>query len=157
MRKMKTNLSSTVLIRHLFTAGRGLLWVLLTAALLAGCEQVRQVTYPPDFVYLDEKQVRGQMALMNLYMREIDEILVDNYTINSEQQAHIIRLLNQILASVDRLGAGNVQTSHLLIDEHIDDFRTDVQVALNDASADPPNYYALGLVYGSCTACHQYR
>ena len=136
---------------------RGILWSLLAGVLLAGCAQIRQATYPPDFVYLDRKQVRSQMALMNLYMREIDEILVDNLTVNSEQQAQIVRLLNQILASVDRLGADNVQTSHLLIDDHIDDFRTDVRVALNDASSDPPNYYALGLLYGSCNACHQYR
>lgn len=154
---MKANPHSTVFNRRRLCLYSGVLWALLAAILLTGCEQVRRVTYPPDFVYLDEKQVRGQMALMNLYMHEIDDILVDNYTINSEQQAQIVRLLNQILVSVDRLGAGNVQTSHLLIDDHIDDFRTDVQVALNDASSDPPNYYALGLLYGSCNACHQYR
>ena len=117
---------------------RVVLCIMLAGMLLAGCAQVRKATYPPGFVYLDEKQVRSQMALMSLYMREIDQILVDNFTVNSEQQAQIIRLLNQILASADRLGAGNVQTSHLLLDDHIDDFRADVRVALNDASSDPP-------------------
>jgi hypothetical protein len=154
---MKQDLQTTNACALPRTTLRSIACTLLAGMLLAGCAQVRQVTYPPDFVYLDKKQVRGQMALMSLYMREIDDILVDNYTVNSEQQAQIIRLLNQILVSVDRLGAGNVQTSHLLIDDHIDDFRTDVKVALNDASSDPPNYYALGLLYGSCNACHQYR
>jgi hypothetical protein len=50
-----------------------------------------------------------------------------------------------------------VQTSHLLIDEHIDDFKSDVRLALREASSDPPNYYALGRLSGSCTGCHQYR
>ena len=97
------------------------------------------------------------MALMSLYMREIDEILGDNLTINSEQQANIVKLLNRIDASATRLGAGNVTTSHLLIDEHIDDFRADLRLALRDASSDPPNYYTVGRLSGSCTACHQLR
>ena len=97
------------------------------------------------------------MALMSLYMREIDEILADNLVVNSEQQARIITLLNRVDASADLLGAGKVQTSHLLIDAHIDDFKADVRQALRDASSSPPNYYALGRLSGSCTACHQYR
>ena len=133
------------------------LWTLLACTLVIGCAEIRQATYPSDFVYLDRKQVRSQMASMSLHMREIDKILADNLAVNSEQQAQIIKLLNRIDASAERLGAGNVQTSHLLIDEHIDDFRADLRLALRDASSDPPNYYALGRLAGSCTACHQYR
>lgn len=136
---------------------RAILWALCAGVLLAGCAEVRKVTYPADFVYLGPKQVRGQMALMSLYMREIDEILADNLVVNSEQQEQIIKLLNKIDASTDLLGAGSVTTSHLLIDEHIDEFKADVQLALRDASSDPPNYYALGRLAGSCTACHQNR
>ena len=133
------------------------LCALLACSLVIGCAEIRRVTYPSDFVYLDRKQVRSQMASMSLYMREIDEILADNFAVNSEQQAQIIKLLNRIDVSVERLGAGNVQTSHLLIDEHIDEFRADLRLAMRDASSDPPNYYALGRLAGSCTACHQYR
>jgi hypothetical protein len=131
--------------------------MLLAGVLLAGCAEWRKATYPRDFVYLDKKQVTGQMALMSMYMREIDEILEDNLAVNRHQQERIIALLNRIDTSAGMLGAGNVQTSHLLIDEHIDDFRDDVRSALRDASSDPPSYYALGRLAGSCTACHQYR
>ena len=136
---------------------RFVLWSLLACGLLIGCAEVRQVTYPQDFVYLEHRQVTGQMALMSMYMREIDEILGDNRTVNSEQQGRIISLLNRIDASADRLGAGSVETNHLLIDAHIDDFKGDVRLALREASSDPPNYYALGRLSGSCTACHRHR
>ena len=151
---MKAELSSTGAGLRIYQV---ILWALLAGILLAGCAEIRKVTYPADFVYLDRKQVRSQMALMSLYMRAIDEILADSLTVNSEQQGQIIKLLNKIEATTDLLGAGSVSTSHLLIDEHIDEFRADVRVALRDASSDPPSYYALGRLAGSCTACHQYR
>jgi hypothetical protein len=124
---------------------------------LAGCAQIRKVTYPDDFVYLDQKQVRSKMLLMSFYLRQVDEILLEDSTVSSAQQERIIKLLSSIDSTVDSLGAGNVSTNHLLIDEHIDDFKSEVTVALRDARSDPPNYYALGRLSGGCVACHKYR
>ncbi len=133
--------------------------VLAIAVVIAvgGCAQIRKATYPRDFIYLEPKQVRSQMALMSLYMSQIDEILSDSSTISSEQQSRLVGILGSIDQVTNRLGAGNVRTSHLVIDEHIDDFKTDVNVALRDARADPPNYFSLGKLAGSCVACHRYR
>jgi hypothetical protein len=97
------------------------------------------------------------MALLSDYMRQIDEILFDDSTISSEQQAQIAKILLLIDASTDSLGAGSVETNHLIIDEHIDQFKSDVNVALRNARSDPPNYFPLGKLAGSCDACHQYR
>ncbi|MDH3387672.1 MAG: hypothetical protein OEN02_07170 [Gammaproteobacteria bacterium] len=126
-------------------------------ALLNSCAQVRKVTYPSDFVYLEKKQVKSQMALLGFYMRQLDSILLDENAVSSEQQAQIVSLLNKISDSASSLGAGNVSTNHLVIDDHIDEFISDVNTALRDASADPPNYFALGRLSGSCVGCHKYR
>ncbi len=134
-----------------------ILIVLILGALLAACAQVRKLTYPPGFVYLERKQVVSRMAEMSLSLRRIEDILGDNLTTSSEQQAEIIVLLNRIDDITDELGAGNVETNHLLIDEYIDAFKVDLQMALRNASADPPNYFALGRLAGSCTACHRAR
>ena len=132
--------------------------LLVTAVItVGGCAQIRKATYPKDFVYLEPRQVRSQMALMSLYMGQIDEILADSSAISSDQQARLVRILSSIDEVTNRLGAGDVQTSHLVIDEHIDDFKADVNVAMRDARADPPNYYSLGKLAGSCVACHRYR
>lgn len=130
---------------------------MILGTLLAACAQLRKVTYPPDFVYLERKQVVSRMASMSLYLRRIDEILGDNTTTSSEQQAEIIVMLNRIDDIIDELGAGNIETNHLLVDEYIDAFKVDLNMAIRNASADPPNYFALGRLAGSCTACHRAR
>ncbi len=150
--------------KHLFTGanpGRkfpGLMVIALTCcSLMAGCAYIRKATYPADFVYLERKQVTSQMALLSLYMKQLDEILLDDTTVNSEQQERVIAILSRIDASADSLGAGSIRTNHLVLDEHINQFKSDVHVALRDASADPPNYFALGRLSGSCVACHRFR
>ncbi len=140
------------------TRWRSILWLSIAVMIaVGGCAQIRKATYPRDFIYLEPTEVRGQMALMALYMRQIDDILAEPTAISSEQQSRLVGLLGSIDKVTIRLGAGEVETSHLLIDERIDDFKADVNVALNDARADPPNYYSLGKLAGSCVACHRYR
>jgi hypothetical protein len=130
---------------------------LLCSGLLFSCAQIRKVTYPDDYVYLEQKTITSKMALLSFYMRKIDETLLESYIISSEQQARIENILVSMSETVDSLGTGNVQTSHLVIDDHIDQFQSAVNLALNNVRADPPNYFALGQLSGSCAACHQYR
>jgi hypothetical protein len=131
---------------------------LLGAGLMFGCAQIRKVTYPDDYVYLDKKQVSSKMALLNYYMIKIDEILLEGSTINSDQQARIEKILISMGDTVNSLEtSGDARTSHLVIDDHIGEFRSDLNLALNNVRSDPPNYFALGKLRGSCAACHQYR
>lgn len=134
-----------------------LLLALLSAGLLAGCEQIRKATYPRDFVYLEQKQIRGEMALLSLYLGQIDQILLDGSTVSSEQQQRILAILSKIESSANTLGSENIRTNHLVIDDNIDQFRNDVYTAIHNASADPPNYFALGRLSGSCVGCHKLR
>jgi hypothetical protein len=132
--------------------------VLLGSGLLFSCAQIRKATYPDDYVYLEQKQVTSKMALLSFYLRKIDEILLEDSTINSEQQERIADILVSMSDIIDTLDqAGEAQTSHLVIDDHLDQFRSDLNLALYNVRADPPNYFALGKLSGSCAACHQYR
>jgi hypothetical protein len=146
---------------HCIKPGRApiqlLVIALLCSGLLLGCAQNHKVTYPDNYVYLGHNQITSEMALLSDYMKQIDEILFDDSTISSEQQAQIAKILLLIDVSTDSLGAGSVETNHLIIDEHIDQFKSDVNVALRNARSDPPNYFPLGKLAGSCDACHQYR
>ena len=96
------------------------------------------------------------MALLSFYMRQVDEVLLDYSIVSGDQQQRILGLLNKINDLTAELGGG-VTTNHLVIDEHIDQFKIDVNLAIRDARASPPNYFALGRLAGSCTGCHEYR
>jgi hypothetical protein len=129
---------------------------LLCVAVVFGCAQIRKVTYPSDYVYLEKKQIRSKMALLSFYMRQLDEVLLDHSIVGDDQQQRILYLLNKVNDLTAEFGGG-VTTNHLAIDDHIDQFKINVNTAIHDASANPPNYFALGKLAGSCTSCHKYR
>jgi hypothetical protein len=134
-----------------------LIVALLCSGLLFSCAQTPKATYPDDYVYLDPGQVISKMTLLSSYMRKIDGILLEDSITSSEQQARIENILVSMNDTLDSFITGNVQTSHLVIDDHIDQFKSDLNLALYNVRADPPNYFALGRLSGSCAACHQYR
>ncbi|UCH40501.1 MAG: hypothetical protein JSU67_02010 [Gammaproteobacteria bacterium] len=135
---------------------RWMLIALLCAGIVFGCAQIRKVTYPNDFVYLERKELRSKMALLSFYMRHLDETLLEDPTVSSDQQQRILELLYKVQDLTYELGGG-VTTNHLVIDDHIDQFKLDVSNAIRNARAEPPNYFALGRLTGSCTGCHQFR
>ena len=96
------------------------------------------------------------MALLSIYMRQLDEVMLDDSIVGSDQQQRILDLLNKTYNVTADLGGG-ITTNHLVIDEHIDQFKIDVNSAIRNARADPPNYFALGRLTGSCVGCHKYR
>ena len=129
---------------------------LLCASVVFGCAQIRKVTYPRNFVYLEHKQLRNKMALLSFYLRRLNETMLEHSIAGSDPQQDILVLLNKIDGLTVELG-GTVTTNHLVIDDHIDEFKIDVKRAIHEASANPPNYYMAGRLTGSCTGCHKFR
>lgn len=96
------------------------------------------------------------MALLSLYLRQLSEIQLNTSLADSDRQQRLLELLNKIEDLTAEFGSG-ITTNHLVIDDHIDDFKTDVHNAIRNARANPPNYYALGHLTGSCLGCHKFR
>lgn len=131
--------------------------ICLLSVLLAGCAQVRKVTYPRDFVYLDQSLVQTAMQRMSLAIRNIDQIMIRGEPVSPVDQQRIRQSLATIDEVSDSLGPGNLQTNHLLIDEHIDDFKREVRNAVRTANATPPSFYPAARLSASCFGCHRYR
>lgn len=131
--------------------------VIVCATLVAGCAAVRKVTYPPDFVYLDRADVTGSMSRLSADIWRIEDILASSETVMPYEREEIISILNDMEGVADKLGAGTVNTNHPFIDQNIDSFQRDVELALEDVKKEPPSYYRAGRLSGRCLACHRLR
>lgn len=143
--------------------------LLATALLLSGCTQIRMLTYPPDFSYLDSASVKGTMHEMAISLQHLDDLVVrtsrepDDPGYRDSILAELQTL--ETLATSISTRSGNAMvdreretlTNHLLIDEHIDEFIGQIMHARLLAEADPPNYYGVGQLSGNCNACHRQR
>jgi hypothetical protein len=131
--------------------------IMLISSLIAGCAQIRKVTYPSDFVYLDHNLVKTSMLRISLAMRLVDETLMYGEPLNDADQQRVRKALSTIDEVSDRLATGNLVTNHLVIDDHIDDFKREVRNAVRTANSTPPNFYAATRLSSNCVGCHRYR
>lgn len=123
----------------------------------SACAAIREVTYPSDFTYLDTKQVRTTMDRFASGVARLDMLLAESNDNFARRREAIIVELRKMEKLSESLGAGYQKTNHLLLDEHIDEFRADVRGARLAAEQEPPSYYLVGRLTGSCTACHMNR
>lgn len=126
-------------------------------ASLAGCDQIRKVTYPQDFTYLDEKEVDALMQKMSESMGRLDRLVAEASPEDTVQQAAIITELNKLENTATRLSGGHTQTNQFVISEHIEGFISDIGTAKMFANMDPPKYYKVEYVTHACAQCHQLR
>jgi len=70
------------------------------------------------------------------------------------ERARIFAWLNEIESAAKEISEPGV-TYHPKIDAHLDRFIRDIEAAKRAAHADPPNYYLIGSLNGSCMYCHR--
>lgn len=131
--------------------------VVLLSIVVTGCAQVRKLTYPDDFVYLDHSLIQTSMLRLSLAIRGVDEIMIQGEPLSQVNQRRVRDLLSTIDEITDSLGAGNAVTNHLVIDTHIDEFKREVRNAIRTAESTPPSFYAAGRLSSNCAGCHRYR
>lgn len=146
-------------------------WVLLVACglILSACVQVRLLTYPSGFSFLESNSVTSVMHEMAIELNQVSGLINDTSELqdNSVQQAAIVSKLENVERLATSLSTGtsvNVPgevprptTNHLLIDEHLDEFIDQTMRARQMAEATPANYFAAGQLIGNCNACHRMR
>jgi len=131
--------------------------LLLASALVTACTQIRQLTYPRDFVYLDQSLVQTAMLRLSLAIRNVDQIMIQGEPLSQANQQRVKDLLSTIDEVTDSLGPGNRVTNHLLIDSRIDEFKREIRNAIRTANSTPPSFFAAGRLSANCIGCHRYR
>lgn len=135
----------------------------LSLLTLAGCVQIRQLTYPNTFTWIGEEDVKTTMQSMATGMGKLNRLVVEETQLGSNLRDILIELDNIEFAAASlsiRTPAGDPDlpaTNHLLIDDHMDDFLESILRARLQAESTPPNYYGVGQLTGSCSGCHRLR
>jgi hypothetical protein len=136
--------------------------VLLAAvvvAAIAGCAEIRKLTYRDDFVYLDKKEVESLMQDMGDAIDRLEQLVTEasESDTDTDQQKKIVSELGTIERIAIRLNGGYKRTNQFFISEHIGNFISDVGSAKMMASLSPPKYSKAKEINNSCQACHQHR
>ena len=134
----------------------GLLLLTLAAA---GCENIasatRQVTYPRDFQYVSEEELRSDMQRMAFQLQRLDTALAAAPAGESAQQDRVLEILDELRDVTSGLRTRGIGTNHPFLEDFMLDFRSDLQQARNSAARMPPSYYYAGRLAGGCMNCHR--
>lgn len=124
---------------------------------IIGCASIRELTYPKDFTYIDDKEVEALMQSMGQSVGRLDQLVAGATPSDTEKQKSIIAELSKLEAIAIRLGGDNTQTNQFVIGDHIEDFVSDISTAKMFASMTPPRYDRINYVTNECAKCHQFR
>jgi len=132
--------------------------VLLLAALsVIGCAQIRELTYPEGFTYLEKKEVETLMQRMGESMGMLNQLVAEAAPSDASQQQKIVDELNRLEGFAIRLSGDHTQTNQFVISDHIEGFISDIGTAKMFARLDPPKYYKVADVTNACANCHHFR
>ena len=133
------------------------LLLVLVAGSISGCAQIRKVTYPQGFNYLEEGQVDKLMINMGESVNRLGLLVSDTSMSDNIKQQNIVAELSALQSIASRLSGGHEQTNQLFISDHIEQFISDVSTASMFAKTVPPNYSKADDLRNSCQECHQSR
>ena len=133
------------------------LLVIMVAAGIVGCAQIRELTYPKDFTYLEKKEVETLMQKMGDGIERLDQLIKEASPSDAIQQQNIVAELSSLKSIATRLSGGHTQTNQFVISDHIEQFISDVETARMFANNNPPIYSKAGEITNSCKECHQFR
>jgi len=131
--------------------------VLSSIAIMAGCAEVRKLTYSEDFTYVENKEVKSLMRKMEKGVNRLGDILSTTSDNDKALQQSIISELGNLENITARLSAGHTQTNQLFISDHIEQFITDLGTARMFVKASPPDYSRVEDIVTNCQECHKSR
>lgn len=127
-------------------------------ALAVGClptaEQVRSVTYPPDFTYVPTTKVDSVMWALARNVDELDHLMTAPGSLDDGRRATALALLTTMEREARSLEARGENTNHPVLDAHLEGFVARLVDARDALERDPPDPFLAGSVSGACLTCH---
>ena len=131
----------------------------LVCGALAACAGfsagLRQYTYPPDFEYITQEQLRSTMWQLAKQVRELQLLMLEPTSSNGQQRQKVSELLMTMEHTTSQLNTSGRPSNHPVIDRNLDALRRDIALARASVEKNPPNYFLVGSVTGACVYCHR--
>jgi hypothetical protein len=115
---------------------------------------MRQLTYPPEFKYIDRSQVRSAMWRLAAAVDDLDQLMRQPEADDPQRFLRIAAILRRMDEATEELRARGRPTNHPIMSAHLEKFRQDVDLALQMVDSAQPNDFLLGTISGSCLVCH---
>ena len=137
--------------------------IFLGLAAVVGCSSMyssfREVTYPPDFKYIDSEKLQSSMSEMAIQISILDGALQHSVAAQGENgdaiREEVVGALSEIYRIGSELQASSGGANHPFMEDHMRDFISSVDIARSAASLEEPRYYFAGKVAGACASCHK--
>ena len=133
--------------------------LICSAILLSSCNgsvgAIRKVTYPPDFLYISEVQLRSKMYQLATQLTLLEATRAGDDGGNVNQQQNTLDILREIGRIGGGLKAAESRYNYIFLEDFLDDFVSTITRARIAASLNPPRYYLSGQISGACVNCHQ--
>jgi hypothetical protein len=139
------------------TLARAAVASLALAVLGAACSDwswMRSGTYPPDFEYISQDQLKSVMWQMARDSRDLEKLLAQPGPVSEPDRRHVLELLTSLYDESGRLGGEGARTNHPLLDQDRDRFRADIATAQRGVESQPPSYEVARTVSAACVHCH---
>ena len=137
--------------------------IVLSCAAMLSCTsqfatQMRKVTYPPDFVYTEKRDLRSGMAELAQQLVSLEYALIhmpeNTIAAKEAQRNNVLYSLREMQRIASTLKASRTGANHPFMEDYMQEFIATVDKARGAASIENPRYYFAGKVSGACTSCH---
>ena len=122
---------------------------------MSSCTTVKDAEDDNEVIYLEYDEIRFMMQKMAAMVFNLDKLVTESPNLDDiDRQYAVVEQLGEIEKVAIKLGAGPKKTNHFIIDNGIDRFVDEVEVARNSAQADPPQYDHAVRLIDQCRRCH---
>jgi hypothetical protein len=108
----------------------------------------------PDFVYITDEQLESAMWRLAAGIRSLQAIFGET-PVKQSQRPEVIRILDEMIVAAEELGPEGVASNHSRITHNLGRFREKLEIARSSVEMNPPRYYLVGNLSGTCLACHK--
>ncbi len=134
-------------------------FMIILGGMILGCnanitKEIRRHTYPPEFNYTTEKELKSTMWRLAAQVKKLDEVMVTLNTAPEQRRRGVIQVLKDMETISKTLGPEGWPGNHPKVSRNITKFRSDLVAARRALETDPPVYYLAGTISGACSHCH---